>query len=210
MSRLQEPRHHPAQPTAAAESPALRRRGREARTLEFRGRSCSSQKRGYLEDKSRTLPCARIQKPTPASRDSGAPRPLARLGKVHPLGGSGRRVPWRDSGKRVPWRVLVLDGLPAAEMLVPRFCDSGPVDPAECATRELKAGDPAALRLGDVDRGGLRGRTRRCEAARSAVHSAAALLPAPAELAPADAAESAALHNVFAVLLRELGARPGS
>ena len=73
------------------------------------------------------------------------------------------------------------------------------LDPAECATRELEAGELAALRLGDADRDGLRGRTRRCEAARSAVHSAAALLRAPAELAPADAAESAALHNVLAL-----------
>ena len=109
---------------------------------------------------------------------------------------------------RVPWRVLVLDALSAAETLVPRFCDSNGVDPAECATREFEAEDPAALRLGDVDRGGLRGRTRRCEAARSAVHSAAALLRAPAQLAPADAAESAALHNVFAFLLRRLVVDP--
>ena len=109
---------------------------------------------------------------------------------------------------RVPWRVLVLDALSAAETLVPRFCDSELVDPAECATRELEPGDPDALILGDADRGGLRGRTRRCEAARSAVHSAAALLRAPEELASADAAESVALHNVFAFLLRRLGADP--
>ena len=85
MSRLQEPRHHPAQPTAAAESPAIRRRGRKARTLEFRAPSWSSQKRGYLEDKSRTLRSARVQKRIRASRDSGAPRPLARLWKARPL-----------------------------------------------------------------------------------------------------------------------------
>ena len=82
----------------------------------------------------------------------------------------------------------MLDALSAAETLVPRFCDSELVDPADWATRELDAGDPDALRLGDVDRGGLRGTDARCEAARSAVHSAAALLRAPAELAPADAA----------------------
>ena len=93
---------------------------------------------------------------------------------------------------------------------MPRLCDSELVDPAESATREFEAGDLAALRLGDVDRGGLRGRTRRCEAARSAVHSAAALLRAPVELAPADAAEPAALHNVFAILLRRLAAEPRS
>ena len=72
------------------------------------------------------------------------------------------RVPWRDSGKRVPWRVLVFDALSAAETLVPRFCDSEPVDPAECATCELKAGNPAALRLGDVDRGAVHA-VERCE-----------------------------------------------
>ena len=160
----------------------------------------------------------RGQEPNPALRahpeaNSGQPRLgcAASLGATRQgasWGGSGRRVPWRDSGKRVPWRVPVLGALSPAEMLVPRFCDSELVDPAECATREFEAGDPAALRLGDVDRGGLRGRTRRCEAARSAVHSAAALLPAPAELAPADAAESAALHNVFAFLLRRPAAYP--
>ena len=97
MSRLQEPRRHPAQPTAAAESSALRRRGREARTLEFRGRSWSSQKRGYLEDKSRTLRSARFQEPTPASRDSGAPRPLARLGNAASLGATLERPGRPDS-----------------------------------------------------------------------------------------------------------------
>ena len=116
-------------------------------------------------------------------------------GRRVPWGDSGRRVPWRDSGKRVPWRVLVLGAPSPAETLVPRFCDSELVDPAECATRELEAGELAALRIGDADRRGLRGRTRRCEAARSAVHSAAALLRAPAELAPADAAESVARHR---------------
>ena len=152
----------------------------------------------------------RGQEPNPAQRahpeaNSGQPR----LGCAASLGATRvRRVPWRDSGRRVPWRVLVLGAPSPAETLVPRFCDSGLVDPAECATRELKAGDPDALRLGDADRRGPRGRTRRCEAARSAVHSAAALLRAPAELAPADAAESAALHNVFAFLLRRLGADP--
>ena len=200
MSRLQEPRHHPAQPRP------LRNRRPFVDEVAKHERSNSADdhgpRRSGATSRTRAEPChcARIQKPTPASRDSGAPRPLARL--------VARRVPWRDSGKRVPWRVLVLDALSAAETLVPRFCDSELVDPAECATRELEAGDLAALRLGDVDRGGLRGRTRRCEAARSAVHSAAALLRAPAELAPADAAESAALHNVFAILLRRLGADP--
>ena len=153
----------------------------------------------------------RGQEPNPAQRahpeaNSGQPR----LGCAASLGatreGAASLGATRESASLgVSWcwtRCL------AAETLVPRFCDSELVDPAECATRELEAGDPAALRLGDADRGGLRGRTRRCEAARSAVHSAAALLRAPAELAPADAAESAALHNVFAILLRRLAADP--
>ena len=153
----------------------------------------------------------RGQEPNPAAARASRSqlRPAATRVRRVPWRDSGRRVPWRDSGKRVPWRVLVLDALSAAETLVPRFCDSELVDPAEWATREFEAGDLAALRLGDVDRGGLRGRTRRCEAARSAVHSAAALLRAPAELAPADAAESAALHNVFGFKLREQHAWPG-
>jgi hypothetical protein len=201
VSRLQEPRHLPAQPTASAESPGPRRRGREPRTRESRGRSWSSQKRGTLEHKSRTLPCARIQKPTPASHDSGAPRPLARLGKARPLARLGKARPLACPG--------VGRAVPCRNARAP-LCDSELVDPAECATRELKAGDTAALRLDDADRGGLRGRTRRCEAARSAVHSAAALLRAPAELAPADAAESAALHNVFAFLLRRPPGDPRS
>ena len=151
----------------------------------------------------------RGQEPNPAQRahpeaNSGQPR----LGCAASLGAT---LEGASLGATLEARPLACPGVgraSPAETLVPRFCDSELVDPAECATRELEAGDPDALRLGDADRGGLRGRTRRCEAARSAVHSAAALLRAPAELAPADAAESAALHNVFAFLLRRLGADP--
>ena len=143
----------------------------------------------------------RGQEPNPARRaHPEANRGQPRLGCAASLGATRQGASLGE--------VLVLGALSAAEMLVPRFCDSNGVDPAEWATREFEAGDLAALRLGDVDRGGLRGRTRRCEAARSAVHSAAALLRAPVELAPADAAESAALHNVFAILLRRLGDDP--
>ena len=190
MSRLQEPRLHPAQPRP------LRNRWPFVDEVAKHERSNSADhhgpRRSGATSRTRAEPCA-----ARASRS-----------QLRPAATRVRRVPWRDSGRRVPWRVLALDALSAAETLVPRFCDSELVDPAAWATRDFEAGDPAALRLGDVDRGGLRGRTRRCEAARPAVHSAAALLRAPAQLAPADAAESAALHNVFAFLLRRLGADP--
>ena len=90
----------------------------------------------------------RGQEPNPAqrahpeasrtSRDSGAPRPLARLGKARPLAcpGVGRAVRCRNA--RTPLLVSEL------------------VDPAECATRETEAGGSRRpQRLGDVDRGGL-------------------------------------------------------
>ena len=192
MSRPKEPRHHPPQPTASAESPVL------VDEVAKHERSNSADDHGP-----RRSGAPRAQELNSAQRALPEAKPRSAATRV-------RRVPWRDSARRVPWRVLVLDALSAAETLVPRFCDSNGVDPAEWATREFEAGDPAALRLGDVDRGGLRGRTRRCEAARSAAHSAAALLRAPAQLVPADAAESAALHNVFAILLRRLGADPRS
>ena len=199
MSRLQEPSHHPAQPTAAAESPALRRRGREPRTREFPRTIVVLTEAGH----------PRAQEPHPPQRahpvaNSGQPRLRSATSLGATREGASLGVSQDSASLGVSW----CWARSAAETLVPRFCDSELVDPAECATREFEAGDLAPPRLGDVDRGGLRGRTRRCEAARSAVHSAAAPPRAPAELAPADAAESAALHNVFAFLLRRLGAEP--
>ena len=152
----------------------------------------------------------RGQEPNPARRahpepDSGQPR----LGCAASLGatleGASLGATRESASLGVSWCW-------ARRFLPKRSCPASVtelLDPAECATRELEAGELAALRVGDADRDGLRGRTRRCEAARSAVHSAAALLRAPAELAPADAAESVALHNVFGFKLREQHAWPG-
>ena len=75
----------------------------------------------------------RGQEPNPAQRA----HPVA---NSRPAATRVRRVPWRDSARRVPWRVLVLDALPAAETLVPRFCDSGRSIP--------RNGPPASSRPG--------------------------------------------------------------
>ena len=152
----------------------------------------------------------RGQEPNPAQRahpeaNSGQPR----LGCAASLGatrqGASLGATRESASLGVSWcwtRCLLPKGS------CPASVTRGWSIPRNAPPASSRPGDPDALRLGDADRGGLRGRTRRCEAARSAVHSAAALLRAPEELAPADAAESAALHNVFAILLRRLGADP--
>ena len=160
----------------------------------------------------------RGQEPNPARRahpepDSGQPRLgcAASLGATLEGASLGATLEGASLGATRESASLGVSWCWARRFLPKRSCPASVtelLDPAECATRELEAGELAALRVGDADRDGLRGRTRRCEAARSAVHSAAALLRAPAELAPADAAESVALHNVFAILLRGLGADP--
>ena len=160
----------------------------------------------------------RGQEPNPARRahpepDSGQPRLgcAASLGATLEGASLGATLEGASLGATRESASLGVSWCWARRFLPKRSCPASVtelLDPAECATRELEAGELAALRVGDADRDGLRGRTRRCEAARSAVHSAAALLRAPAELAPADAAESVALHNVFAFLLRRLGADP--
>ena len=121
VSRLQEPRHHPARAPHGRlrKSPARpATRSRSTNTRIPRDDPRSSQKRGYLEDKSRTLPCARIQKP------------------LRPAATRVRRVPWRDSAiRRVPWRDWESASLGVSwcwtgclllKSSCPGFCDSGP------------------------------------------------------------------------------------
>ena len=91
----------------------------------------------------------RGQEPNPATA-------RASRSQLRPAATRVRRVPWRDSARRIllgrlwkarplgrlgkarPLACLVLGALSPAETLMPRFCDSELVDPAECATRELR------------------------------------------------------------------------